>query len=206
MKKLVFLGILAGWLVFLIWPVLAENKSDDSVNAELLATAENYINHNSLSVEKNSPELRQFFQSVEKGIEKAGWAELDSLHLFLEKSRREIEEKSRELAFVYVQAVYDEGSRKEICHPICPPDFQAESSPELKKVFDEWQFQQVSRVWRVFDVIRLVKIKTTELEKKSEAEKIRNSHLLSFVLEIKSTDSDEEVLAKKYNHQNLRRR
>lgn len=183
MKKAVFLGVLAVLLAVSLPAAFAEEK-------ELVDAVEKFVNKPDFSWtgDENSPELRQKFLLVTKLAEKAEWREIDEVSILLEKIKKEVEEKSRELALSYLIVMHQK-CRSEECSP--------EAKKKLEEIYDDWKFQQDTRLGRFFYVIRAFQPRIAVLERKAEADKIRKSKLLSFVLEIKPQDSDEAVLRKR---------
>lgn len=182
MKKPVLLVVL---MIFLFVSLVF--AGDDS--GELTEAVKRFINHPSFSwtEDKNSPELRETFLALTKLAEKAEWQEIDEVSILLETTKKEVEEKSRELSLSYLIVMHKE----------C----QDECSPEVKKkldgIYNNWKFEQDIRLGRFFYVIRAFQPRIAVLETKAKADEIRNSRLLSYILEIKSQDTDEQVLAKR---------
>ncbi|MEK9209566.1 MAG: hypothetical protein AAB926_01920 [Patescibacteria group bacterium] len=192
MKRLVFAGVLVVFLIISL-PALVystekpkpEGGLEGGIEQQLLvlAAVKDFVNYPT----EDLAEFRKKLHLIESLAEKAEWKEIDEVSILLEKIKQEVEEKSREHSSSYLIVMHQE------CRPECSP----EAKKKLEEIYQEWKFQQDARLGQFFYVIRAFQPRIAVLERKAEADKIRNSRLLRFVAEIKPEDSDEKVLEKR---------
>lgn len=190
MKKLVFLAVLAGLLA----AAGCVKKPDilpavDGSGNSLRVLAKRYVDHKSGEI--NPPEIREDFQIIEGLIQTASWEDIDGLAVFFESTFRDVEEKSRIVAFLFLSILDKELSDKER-----KPLFKRH--PRLGEVYQEWRHQQDNRLARVHYILGALKPRIEALNKELEVKKIKDSPFLSFILDVKETDNDEAILAR-YN-------